>query len=100
KIGAREIEDVLLTHPELAEVAVFGLPDEEWGERVVAAIVPRPGAPARDEAAWLATLRAFAATSLTGYKLPRQVAVVPALPRNALGKTQKALLKQRLAASP
>jgi len=100
KIGAREIEDVLLTHPELAEVAVFGLPDEEWGERVVAAIVPRPGAPARGEAAWLATLRAFAATSLTGYKLPRQVAVVPALPRNALGKTQKALLKQRLAASP
>lgn len=100
KIGAREIEDVLLTHPELEEVAVFGLPDLEWGERVVAAIVPRPGAPSRDAEAWLASLRAWASASLTGYKRPRQVFVLDVLPRNSLGKPQKALLKQRFAASP
>lgn len=96
KIGAREIEDVLLAHPDVREVAVFGVPDERWGERVVAAIVPEPGLSTRSPEAWLHELQQWASVSLTDYKKPREIHVIDAVPRNALGKPQKALLKGQL----
>jgi malonyl-CoA/methylmalonyl-CoA synthetase len=78
----REVEDVLREHPSVADVAVAGTPDPEWGEVVAAWVVPGPAgdAPASDE------LVAFAADRLARFKCPRRVFLVEALPRNALGK--------------
>jgi len=78
----REVEDVLLEHPAVGEVAVAGLPDEEWGEVVAAWVVPSSAGspPSPDE------LAGFAAERLARFKCPRRVVFVDALPRNALGK--------------
>jgi malonyl-CoA/methylmalonyl-CoA synthetase len=86
----REVEDVLETHPAVAEVAVIGFPDADLGEQVVAVIVPVPGS--KPEAA---DIVAFCRTQLASYKKPRQVFFVKELPRNALGKVQKHLLAAR-----
>jgi len=77
----REVEDVLLTHPGVAEVAVIGLPSREWGETVAAFVVPAAG-PAPDPAEVIAYTRA----RLAHFKCPRHVRLVESLPRNALGK--------------
>ena len=90
KLSALEIEAVLLEHPAVAEVAVTGVPDATWGERVTAWVVPRGPAPPT-----LADLQAFARERLAGYKLPRALELLPELPRNAMGKVQK----QRLGVS-
>ncbi len=84
-IHPREVEDVLAEHDAIAEVAVVGLPSEEWGEEVAAFVVVAPActAPSVDD------LRSFGAVRLARFKLPRQVVVVDALPRNALGKVVK-----------
>jgi malonyl-CoA/methylmalonyl-CoA synthetase len=83
----REVEDVLLTCPGVAEVAVVGLPSEEWGETVAAFVVPAPG-----QAPDPAEVIAFSRERLAHFKCPRQVRLVDALPRNALGK----ILRDRL----
>jgi malonyl-CoA/methylmalonyl-CoA synthetase len=91
KIGAGEIEGALLEHPGVREAAVTGEPDPDLGERIVAWIVPTPGArPSADE------LANHVARLLTPHKRPRVVHFVDELPRNELGKVQKA----RLSASP
>jgi malonyl-CoA/methylmalonyl-CoA synthetase len=78
----REVEEVLLEHPGVGEVAVAGLPDAEWGEVVAAWVVPssKGAPPTADE------LAGFAADRLARFKCPRRVVFVDALPRNALGK--------------
>jgi malonyl-CoA/methylmalonyl-CoA synthetase len=89
KVSALEIEEVLLTHPAIAECAVVGKEDEEWGERVCAAVVLRPDTTlSRDE------IRAWTAERLAPYKLPREIRAVEALPRNAMGKVTKADVKK------
>jgi malonyl-CoA/methylmalonyl-CoA synthetase len=88
KLSALEIEAALLEHPAVAEVAVLGLPDPTWGEVVTAFVVARPGA-----SPTLADLQAFARDRLAPYKLPRALQLVPSLPRNAMGKVQKQLLR-------
>jgi acyl-CoA synthetase (AMP-forming)/AMP-acid ligase II len=93
KIGAGEIEDVLSAAGLLREAAVVGLADPKWGEIVTAVIVPREGL---DEATLIARLEAHCAGLLVDYKRPRRYVVVESLPRNALGKVQKASLKQTL----
>jgi malonyl-CoA/methylmalonyl-CoA synthetase len=90
KVSALEIEEVLREHPAVAEVAVVGIPDEEWGERVAAAVVWRPGG----EGPALEEIRAFAAARLARYKLPTRLASVDALPRNAMGKVVKASVRE------
>lgn len=88
KIGAGEIENALLEHPAVAEVAVTGEPDADLGERIVAWVVAREGVPRpADEA-----LADHVARLLTPHKRPRVVRWVDALPRNALGKVQKTRL--------
>jgi len=82
-----EVEDVLLGHPSVAEVAVSGLPSDEWGETVCAWVVT-DGVAALDGAA----LIAFAAERLAPYKCPRQVRFVASLPRNAMGKVRRSEL--------
>ena len=93
KIAAREIEEALLTDPRLAEVAVVGLPDPVWGERIAAAVVLDPGVEAPAPDALLAELQARVSALLADYKKPRELRLLEALPRNALGKVQKHLLK-------
>jgi malonyl-CoA/methylmalonyl-CoA synthetase len=84
KVSALEIEETLLSHPEIAECAVVGVADPEWGERVSAAVVTREGADLTLEA-----LRAWARERLAAYKIPTRLVVVDALPRNAMGKVIK-----------
>jgi len=87
-----EIEAELLQHPSVADAAVVGAPDEQWGEVGVAFVVLRPGQHVRPD-----TLRAFLEARLARYKLPRAWAYVDALPRTAYGKVQKPLLEARSA---
>jgi malonyl-CoA/methylmalonyl-CoA synthetase len=84
KVSALEIEEALRGHPAVAECAVFGVPDAEWGERVAAALVLRDG-----EALDLPSLRAWGKEFLAVHKLPSRLLVLDALPRNALGKVMK-----------
>jgi malonyl-CoA/methylmalonyl-CoA synthetase len=90
KLSALEIEEVLRDHPNIAEVAVVGLPDETWGERVVACIVARGKAPSAQD------VRAFAKKRLASYKVPKDVIVMAELPRNTVGKVIKPELVSRL----
>jgi acyl-CoA synthetase (AMP-forming)/AMP-acid ligase II len=92
-VYSREVEDVLCTHPSVAEVAVVGAPDARWGETVVGVIRLRAGATA-DEAA----LDAWCRERLAGYKRPRRYLFVDELPKTASGKVQKARLRQELKA--
>ena len=91
KISAREIEEALLLHPAVAEVAVVGMPDPQWGERIEAVVVLGGSLADPTEA-----LSAHARTLLADYKTPRAVHVREGLPRNALGKLQKVALKRAL----
>lgn len=84
-----EIEDVLHTHPSILDVAVFGVPDESWGERVHAAVQLRAG-----HALTAAEVIAFARQSLAGYKVPRDVSFRDDFPRDTAGKLVKRVLRE------
>ena len=86
-----EIKGVLINHPAVRDVAVFGVPDEEYGEQVKAAVELEDGYAPSDKPA--AELIAFARASPAGYKAPRTVDFVPALPRTPTGKLYKRLLR-------
>ncbi len=87
----REVEEVLAQCPGVAEVAVVGLPDAEFGEQVAAVVVRN------DPALTAETLIAFCRDQLAGFKKPRTVHFVDTLPRNALGKVQKHLIREQIA---
>ncbi|HXF73190.1 MAG TPA: AMP-binding protein [Actinomycetota bacterium] len=88
RVWPQEVEAALADHPGIAEVAVAGRPDPEWGERVVAFVVPRD--PARPPS--LEDLRAHAAGRIARFKVPRELVVVDALPRTSSGKVRRAAL--------
>ncbi len=93
KLSALEIEETLREHAAVAEVAVVGLPDATWGERVVACVVARAG---REGECGTESLRAFAKERLASYKVPKQVFLMQELPRNAVGKVIKPELVKKL----
>jgi malonyl-CoA/methylmalonyl-CoA synthetase len=92
KLSALEIEEVLREHAAVGEIAVIGLPDEAWGERVVACVIRKEGGPACDAAG----LRAFAKERLAAYKVPKDILFLDDLPKNALGKVIKPVLLVRV----
>lgn len=86
KVGAGEVEGALLGHPAVAECAVLGVPDDDLGERIVAFVVATEPVTAE-------VLARHVAVSLSVHKRPREVHFVDSLPRNAMGKVQKSLLR-------
>lgn len=86
KVGAGEVESALLSDPAVKEAAVIGVPDDDLGERIVAFVVGEGIEPN--------ALIDFVATRLSVHKRPREIRVVDSLPRNAMGKVQKTLLKK------
>jgi long-chain acyl-CoA synthetase len=88
-----EVEAVLAEMDGVSEVAVFGLADERWGQRVCAAVVPAPRWRGASTAALIEEVRAHAAGRLAGYKRPKQYVALAALPRTATGKVQRSLIQ-------
>jgi long-chain acyl-CoA synthetase len=83
-----EVENVLSEHPDVADVAVFGVPDERWGETVKAVVVRRPGAELTED-----QLLSWARDRIAGFKRPRSVDFADELPRNPSGKLLKRVLR-------
>jgi acyl-CoA synthetase (AMP-forming)/AMP-acid ligase II len=95
-VYSAEVENALSAHPAVSAVAVIGIPDERWGERVHAIVVVRPG-----HAVTAGEIRDHATTLIAGYKCPRSVEFVDALPMSAAGKILKRELRdERAAATP
>ncbi len=90
-IYSAEVERALTGHPSVVSVAVVGAPDEKWGERVVAFVVPHPGRPV-DVSELVAHCRGL----IAGYKVPKEIHLIDALPRTASGKVRKEVLRQQL----
>jgi fatty-acyl-CoA synthase len=91
-IYPKEVEDVLFSHPKIAEAAVFGSPDNVWGEKVCAAVVVKQGN--RLESTEVTD---FCKEKLAGYKKPKVVYFVEALPKNPIGKVLRSELKKQFA---
>ncbi len=94
-ISPKEVEDILIGHPDIAEIAIVGLPDARTGERACAVIVPR-----RPPGPEVASLRTFLdAQGVAKFKVPEQVVIWDALPKNDAGKVLKHQIRAALAAS-
>jgi acyl-CoA synthetase (AMP-forming)/AMP-acid ligase II len=89
-IYSREVEEALVLHPAVADVAVIGVPDQKWGEAVCAVVVARPGAELGAD-----QLTAWSRTRIAGYKCPKTIEFVDALPRLNTGKIDKRALRAR-----
>lgn len=86
-----EVEACLREHPDVEDAAVVGLPDPEWGERVAALVVPKPGSALTPD-----DVSEFCRKQIAGYKRPRVIAIAQELPRNTLGKVDKAKVRELL----
>lgn len=84
KISSIEVEDLILTHPDVKEVAVIGLPDEIWGERVHAVVSLKPGGQVSE-----AAILAWCKERISGYKRPRSIEIMPEIPKTPVGKISK-----------
>lgn len=93
KVSALEVEQAIAAHPAVADVAVIGMPDPDWGEQVTACVVLRAGATLD-----LVGLRAHAKRRVAPWKVPRALVVLGELPRNAMGKVDKRALQDRIRA--
>ena len=88
QVYPREVEDVILEHPDVVDAAVVGLPDDTWGETVAAFVVLREGAAYDADA-----LAAHVELRLAAFKRPRRWAETDVLPRNAMGKVRRDILR-------
>ncbi|MEN3297409.1 MAG: feruloyl-CoA synthase [Burkholderiales bacterium] len=93
-VYSKEVEDVLASHPGVAEAAVIGIPHPEWGESVTAIIVPKAGGAVLAE-----DVQAYCAGMLAKYKVPRHIRIVDAVPRTPTGKVMKYRLRQQFSSS-
>jgi fatty-acyl-CoA synthase len=84
----QEVEDLLLAHEAVADAAVLGMPDEEFGQRLAAFVVLKPGASAAEQ-----ELKPYVRERLARYKVPREISIVDELPRTASGKLQRGKLE-------
>jgi acyl-CoA synthetase (AMP-forming)/AMP-acid ligase II len=89
-VASAEVEAVLAEHAAIESVAVIGLPSDEWGEAVTGVVVLRP-----DQSVSAQDLIAFARTRLAGYKVPKSIRFVTALPLNGVGKVLKRVLREQ-----
>jgi long-chain acyl-CoA synthetase len=89
-VYSREVEEVLYTRQEVQECAVIGLPDKEWGERVTAVIVPKPGMRIVPE-----DLKPLLKARLSAFKIPKEFFVIHEMPKNPAGKILKRELRKR-----
>ena len=89
----REVEEILYARPEVEECTVIGLPDEEYGERVTAFIIPKHGQQVDP-----AQLKSYLKTKLSPFKVPKEFIVVDDLPKSSAGKILKRVLKQQVLA--
>ena len=92
-IYPREVDEVLASHPAVAQACTVGAPDDDWGERVVSVVVPVPGATAGDGLA--AQLLVYAGQRLARYKCPRDIVFDTGLPQTATGKLLRGQVRQR-----
>ncbi|HET9836695.1 MAG TPA: AMP-binding protein [Candidatus Angelobacter sp.] len=90
-VSSQEVEEAIAQHPAVAEVAVIGLHDPYWIEKVVACVVPMPGARVTED-----ELLAHARTRLAGFKVPKEFHVMQEFPKNPTGKVLKRVLRQQL----
>ena len=91
-VFAKEVELTLIAHPKVRDCAVFGMPDDDYGERVVAAIVSEP-----ESGVSAAELIAYVRATIAGFKAPRQVVFMDELPKTPAGKIKKHEIKKKLA---
>ena len=92
-----QLEDLILRHPGVAEVAVIGVPDPKWGERPLALVVAKPGQGV-SEAQLRSQLQEFAAEGIIPrYGVPDRIVLVEALPKTSVGKLDKKVLRSRYA---
>ena len=90
KISPREVDEVLLAHPAVAEAVCFGVPHSTWGEEVAAAVVLRPSTEPLTEA----DLLAYCRERLSDYKRPKQIHITDTIPRTATGKIQRRVVAE------
>jgi fatty-acyl-CoA synthase len=96
-VSSLQLEDLILRHPGVAEVAVIGAPDPKWGERPLALVVAKPGQGV-GEAQLRSQLREFAAEGIIPrYGVPDRIVLVEALPKTSVGKLDKKVLRSRYA---
>jgi acyl-CoA synthetase (AMP-forming)/AMP-acid ligase II len=91
KISPREVDEVLMDHPAILQVVTFGIPHPKWGEEVGVVVVLREAQQATET-----EIRAFAATRLADFKVPRKVLFMDEIPKGATGKLQRIGLAQKL----
>ena len=88
-VSPAEVESAIYGHPDVAEVAVIGVPDARWGEAVKACVVPKPG-----RAVDAASVIAWTRERIAPFKVPKSVDVIPELPRNPSGKILRRQLRE------
>ena len=91
KISPREVDEVLMDHPAVAQVVTFGMPHDKLGEEVAAAVVLREGKTATEQ-----EIRGFVATKLADFKVPKKILIMNEIPKGATGKLQRIGLAQKL----